>query len=370
MKLTLSSQIKTELKQVVQITLAWIILGNIAIVYDYSLSYAPYATFEGITLGQLLITQTATSIISSFITGFLIVKFFLIWIRTRPYGQALLMIWGAYTLLSLSTAYISMNLFQSSKLNLPAFSPELQRVVFAFLFGGEFLRYYFLWLVILLLTMLAFLINDKYGPGVFKAFLFGKYFKPRRTERIFMFLDLRGSTRIAEKLGEVQYFSFLKQVFSDVTPAIIYSRGEIYQYVGDEIVVSWRMDKGLKNASCLTCFQEIQQALTPREEYYQIHFGIIPEFKAGLHCGYVIAGEMGAVKREIAYSGDVLNTTSRIQGKCNEMGVNVLLSHALTQRLEETESSISLQQAGEVSLSGKEEKMILYTLSPEMNLSD
>ena len=66
-----------------------------------------------------------------------------------------------------------------------------------------------------------------------------------------MFLDLRSSTAIAEKLGEERYFNFIKDVFKDVTPAIIYAKGEIYQYVGDEIVVSWKMNNGIENANCL-----------------------------------------------------------------------------------------------------------------------
>ena len=98
-------------------------------------------------------------------------------------------------------------------------------------------------------TLIMLMVNDKYGPGVFVDFLLGKYFKPRREERIFMFLDLRSSTTIAERLGEEKYFSFIKDVFKDATPSILDSRGEIYQYVGDEIVISWKMENGQKNAN-------------------------------------------------------------------------------------------------------------------------
>ena len=210
--------------------------------------------------------------------------------------------------------------------------------------------------------MIALLVNDKYGPGVFKEFLLGKYFRPRRVERIFMFLDLRSSTNIAEKLGELKYFEFLQEVFMDVTPAIIYSNGEIYQYVGDEIVVSWKMDKGLSNANCITCFLNVRKALTERSNHYKEKFDVIPEFKAGLHYGHVIAGEIGVVKREIAFSGDVLNTTARIQGKCNEMGVNILFSQSLCEKLVLSEMSIIPIAMGGVVLTGKQEKVSLFTI--------
>ena len=143
--------------------------------------------------------------------------------------------------------------------------------------------------MITIFTLIALLVNDKYGPGIFVSFLLGKYFHPKREERIFMFLDLRGATTIAEQLGESKYFNFLKDVFRDATPEILSSKGEIYQYVGDEIVISWKKDSGTLNANCLQCFFDIQQKLLDKASYYRENYnGIVPEFKAGLHFGFVI----------------------------------------------------------------------------------
>jgi adenylate cyclase len=221
---------------------------------------------------------------------------------------------------------------------------------------------YVFWLIVVALTLIALQINDKYGPGVFGSFLLGKYFHPKREERIFMFLDLRGSTTIAEKLGESAYFNFLKDLFRDVTPGILDSKGEIYQYVGDEVVISWKNTVGVAKANCIQCYLNIQQILFEKRSYYQEKYhGIVPEFKAGLHSGYVMVGEIGIVKREIAYSGDVLNTTARIQSKCNELGVNILLSKNLKQRLNLPES-MDIIPIGELPLRGKQEAVMLYTL--------
>ena len=212
-------------------------------------------------------------------------------------------------------------------------------------------------------TLIALQVGDKYGPGVFRSFLMGKYFQPRREERIFMFLDLRSSTTIAERLGEVKYFNFIKEVFKDVTPAILYSKGEIYQYVGDEIVVSWKMNNGVENANCVNCFFEVQSALLERNDYYQKTYdGTKPEFKAGLHYGHVMAGEVGIVKRDIAFSGDVLNTTARIQSKCNELGVNILMSKYLLDKLALKPNTFFPKTIGNMLLRGKKEEVILCTL--------
>ncbi|MEK7253474.1 MAG: adenylate/guanylate cyclase domain-containing protein, partial [Bacteroidota bacterium] len=239
--------------------------------------------------------------------------------------------------------------------------PAVRDAVLAFLTSSHFVRLYFFWLLVLLMTMIALLVKDKYGPGVFSAFLLGKYFHPKREERIFMFLDLRSSTVIAERLGEVLYFNFLKEVFQHATPPILRARGEIYQYAGDAIVISWTMKNGLRNSNCVRCFYAVEMALLTKREVFRKKYDATPKFKAGLHCGFVMAGEIGAVKRDIAFTGDVLNTTSRIQGKCNELGVNLIVSKYLVDRLP-ADPNFQPKILGEITLKGKQEQVTLCTV--------
>ena len=176
-----------------------------------------------------------------------------------------------------------------------------------------------------------------------------------------MFLDLRGSTSIAEKLGEESYFLLIQELFREVTPAILENRGQIYQYVGDEIVISWPLKAGLNQGRCINCFLEIEKMLRGKATYFQEKYGHQPTFKAGLHYGYVMAGEVGVVKREITFSGDVLNTTARIQSKCNELGVNVLISEKLIKALP-VNIQTAAQMLGTFSLRGKEVQIAVYTV--------
>ena len=104
------------------------------------------------------------------------------------------------------------------------------------------------------ITLFISEISDNIGQGVLKNFFIGKYHTPLLEERIFMFLDMKSSTTIAEKLGHLKYYQLLNDYYADLTKAVLETSGEIYQYVGDEVVVSWLIDKGLNNSNCLNCF--------------------------------------------------------------------------------------------------------------------
>lgn len=149
-----------------------------------------------------------------------------------------------------------------------------------------------------------------------------------------MFLDIKSSTTIAEKIKHKKYFELLNDFFNDVTDPIIYNKGEIYQYVGDEITVSWKLENQIENLNCINCFFEIDKLIQNLGDRYTDKYNLIPEFKAGLHVGEVIKGEVGVVKKEIVFSGDVLNTTSRIQAECNRLNSTLLISKDLLDKLD------------------------------------
>ena len=60
-------------------------------------------------------------------------------------------------------------------------------------------------------------VNRKFGPGNLLKMTTGKYCTPKIENRIFMFMDLRGSTAIAEKLGHNKYSKFMQNCFHDLT---------------------------------------------------------------------------------------------------------------------------------------------------------
>lgn len=204
-------------------------------------------------------------------------------------------------------------------------------------------------------------ISDNLGQGILANFFTGKYHTPKEEERIFMFLDMKSSTTIAENIGHIKYFEMLREYFSDMSEPIIEHSGKIYQYVGDEIIVSWKLKDGLQNNNCIKCFFAIKAAINNQRNKYNEKFGLLPGFKAALHFGRVTTGEIGIIKKDITFTGDVLNTTARIQGLCNTYNVDLLISDDLMEKLH-LDSKFQIKSLGENELRGKGEKIKLFTI--------
>ena len=211
-------------------------------------------------------------------------------------------------------------------------------------------------------------VSENLGQGVLHNFFTGKYHRPVEEERIFMFLDMKSSTTIAESIGHVRYFEMLKEYFSDLSNPIITYSGEIYQYVGDEIVVSWRLRNGLQNNNCIQCFFAMKVEIKKQAVKYKQKFGLLPEFKAGFHVGKVTTGEIGIIKKDIIFTGDVLNTTARIQSLCNQYNVDILISGQLMQKLQ-PDPEFQVKTLGEAELKGRDEKVKLFTITPDQSHS-
>lgn len=196
------------------------------------------------------------------------------------------------------------------------------------------------------------------GPGIVGKIVTGRYNSPKEEDRVFMFLDLTSSTAFAEKLGHVKYSRLIQDCFYDMTDFLIRYRGRIYQYVGDEAVITWNFKHGFPKNRCIHFYFDYAKRLKERKDYYLKEYGIVPSFKAAVNSGRVTVCEVGEIKTELAYHGDVLNTAARIldYGKKNDH--SLMISEEVFSKT--VSDGIKMTKIEDLSLKGKTEKLSVY----------
>ena len=243
--------------------------------------------------------------------------------------------------------------------------PRVLSSVWVFLTGPGIWLLMLHWSATIGLILFVLHMRDRFGPTMFRNFVLGRYHLVREEERVFMFLDLTSSTVIAEQLGHERYYALLNDFFEDLSGPILDSRGEVYQYVGDEVVVTWTLGRGLENANCVQCFFACQGAVSQRSSRYRERYGRVPLFKAGVHAGRVAAGVVGVHRREIVFTGDVLNTASRIHDACSPEESLLLVSGDLRTLLSPYDRQFRFRSIGTIPLKGKATETELFAVSPE-----
>ncbi|WP_218648154.1 adenylate/guanylate cyclase domain-containing protein [Winogradskyella forsetii] len=268
---------------------------------------------------------------------------------------------GFYTIFLLLVIFISYPIAAAIESQISIFDPIIFNKLSDFVTSLEFASTLVSISFSLFVSLFYSEISENIGHGVLTNFFTGKYHQPIEEKRMFLFSDMKSSTTIAEQLGHIKYFELLKAYYSNFSDAIIRHSGEVYQYVGDEIIISWKYNDGIKNNNCINCFFAMKEALKKRADWYTSTFGVTPTFKAGLHLGEVTAGEIGVLKKEIIFTGDVLNTTARIQGLCNTHHVDILVSKDLINELQ-LGNEFQIIALGKNELKGKEENLELFTV--------
>jgi adenylate cyclase len=170
------------------------------------------------------------------------------------------------------------------------------------------------------------------GLGTLKNLLTGRYVQPRSEQKTFLLIDMKNSTGMAERLGPVRFHELLNDFFRDIADAALECEAEIHKYVGDEAILTWPGKVGLDDGASLSCPFIARDFIAAHKAQYLERFGAVPEFRASLHCGEIVAGEIGDVRREIAYVGDTLNVAARLLDAAKDVGRDILVSAELLQR--------------------------------------
>jgi adenylate cyclase len=359
----LSPKARRNMLRIVPYGMIWLVFSIIYILLEKGLlgdlGYYP-STGNNYVFERSIFTTPLAALLTGILIGVLEIVYFRKWFEKKSFTKKILYKSLIYIVIILLFLIITI-VATSGDIPAAITSSVFWLDVLAFLTHYSLLSVMVYIASIVVVTQFYTEVSESMGPGVLSNFFIGKYHSPIEEERVFMFLDMKSSTEIAEKLGHIKYFGMLKEYFSDLSGPVIDYGGEIYQYAGDEIIVSWKLKNGLRDSNCIRCFFAMKASINGQAEKYKGRWGMLPQFKAGFHYGRVTTGEIGVFKKEIIFTGDVLNTAARIQGLCNQFNVDVLVSGDLIKRLD-LNGLYQSRSLGENKLRGRGETMELFVL--------
>lgn len=140
------------------------------------------------------------------------------------------------------------------------------------------------------------------------------------------------------------------------------TRAEILKYVGDEVILSWTYKNGIRKDNALRFILKYKKLLDESRDYFDKKYGLEPSFRYGLNEGKVVVAYLGGIKRQLDFSGDVMNATSRICEACKRYDTEILVAEDLYRDFNSLEFDFEIVMNAE--LRGKVERMNLVKLKP------
>ena len=354
---------RTHLAQLATITTLWVLVGLLTSLYEYFflanypgvLDTGPMQEFD---LQKNAVAAMGGLFVGSLLFGLLELYYFQKNTTREKFWVAILKKISVYSILLFALlAGISL-LFNSILSDRHVTDPVAWEKTRDFISSIAFWHPVLPVLLLALVSSFLLQLSERFGTNEMWKMFSGKYFNPKEEQRIFMFLDLNHSTTIAEKLGNEKFYGFLNDFFHDIASVITQHKGEVVEYVGDLVVISWTFSEGAFETRCLNCYRDFEKVIRRKRETYITRYGTVPEFKAAVHCGDVMIGEMGKIKKSIKFSGDVLNTTARVEKVCSTIGAKLVITDKLRNIL--SDPPYSLEKVSNVSLKGKKVPIDVY----------
>lgn len=282
--------------------------------------------FSGDRMGGLLLAWALlglwTGVLEEFLFGR---RFRALAIPLQFLGKVLLV--NVLTIVLIALAF----LLNSDRLSLLSFEDHYQ-VQEIFLMR----QFYSLVLRVVVVTSIAILVvqlEELMGRRMFLGFLLGLYERPKAEQRVILTMDLVDSTGLAEQMGDLRYYRFLNTTYSLMTDAVLHNEADIHKYVGDEVIFTWPLRVGVRHENSLDLYFDIVERIALHREGLLQEFGAVPRYRAAVHGGRVISAQVGHIKRAIEFSGDVMNSVSRMLDLAKSMKVDILASAELLQHI-------------------------------------
>jgi class 3 adenylate cyclase/CHASE2 domain-containing sensor protein len=182
-----------------------------------------------------------------------------------------------------------------------------------------------------------------------------------------LFSDLKGFTKLSERLGAEKIVKLMNVYLTEMTDIIRRNEGTIDKFIGDSIMAFWGAPLPNPDAPYLACLSALQMQTRLEEMTSRwSEFGDIEvKQRIGLNTGVCIIGNVGS-ERKTNYTaiGDAVNLASRLEGVNKLYGTSILISEFTYAKVAER---FVLREIEPVIVQGKTEAVNVYELSARIH---
>jgi class 3 adenylate cyclase len=215
-----------------------------------------------------------------------------------------------------------------------------------------------LFLLVALLGVIVLRVFSFIGGRNIFYLLVGKYHRPVWERKIFMFLDINGSTKLVDALGPEKTNLLFGKFMFDASKPIADNGGEIYRYQGDDFVATWNWEAVRYPDGIFQAVDDLYATVERERAEYEKSFGVCPDFRAGIHGGEIITCEEGDIRRNIAFYGDTINIAARMETKAREVGMDCVITPDIAKLFDDTTGRLT--KLGEESVRGINRSITIY----------
>jgi adenylate cyclase len=184
-----------------------------------------------------------------------------------------------------------------------------------------------------------------------------------------LFSDIRGFSKISEKLAPEKVVQLLNDYFELMVEVVFRNHGTLDKFMGDGLMAIFGAPENdpYQEENALKAAIEMQQELAKLQIRWEAE-GIRICIGVGIHSGPAIVGTIGSSRRmEYTAIGDTVNVASRLQTATKELGANILISEHTYYG---AKGAFAFRNMGTIMIRGREEPLTVYALdgsSPENN---
>ena len=163
--------------------------------------------------------------------------------------------------------------------------------------------------------------------------------KGRESEVTLLFCDIRGFSRISEKLGPAKTVEWINDVMGVLSDSVLDHQGVLVDYIGDELMAMWGAPTEQPDHATLACRAALDmlEKLPEMVERWEPILGEEFDLGIGINTGTARVGNTGTI-RKFKYGplGTTVNLASRVQGTTKHFKARLIITGQTKASIEET----------------------------------